>query len=155
VKQDSKWQLTVSKLSSEFWERAERLTGLRREEQQQMQDYVDLPFGQHMAFLVDALDGDTGHVSQPKLPELVTTAQVGTIMAAEEFLDRTNVPIKPRKRWPIGGWGDSVLKGGIAEQHQAEEGRALCHWGDSRVEAKSCSYLGDRCPLAEPSSAGS
>jgi ATP-dependent DNA helicase RecQ len=131
VKQDSKWQLTVSKLSSEFWERAERLTGLRREEQQQMQDYVDLPFGQHMAFLVDALDGDTGHVSQPKLPELVTTAQVGTIMAAEEFLDRTNVPIKPRKRWPIGGWGDSVLKGGIAEQHQAEEGRALCHWGDS------------------------
>jgi ATP-dependent DNA helicase RecQ len=131
VKQESKWQLTASKLSSEFWDRAERLTSLRREEQQQMQDYVDLPFGQHMAFLVNALDGDTSVVLAPKLPELETTARVETIMAAEEFLDRVNVPIAARKRWPMGGLPNSSLKGTIAAQHQANDGRALCHWGDA------------------------
>ena len=131
VKQGSKWQLTASKLSGEFWDRAERLTSLRREEQQQMQDYVDLPFGQHMAFLVNALDGDTRVVLPPKLPELETTARVDTIMAAEEFLDRVNVPIKARKKWPMGGLPNSRLKGTIAAQHQANDGRALCHWGDA------------------------
>jgi len=131
VKQESKWQLTASKLSSEFWDRAERLTSLRREEQQQMQDYVDLPFGQHMAFLVKALDGDTSVVVPPKLPELAATARVETIMAAEEFLDRVNVPIKARKRWPMGGVPNSGLKGTISAHHQANEGRALCHWGDA------------------------
>ena len=131
VKQGSKWQLTASKLSGEFWDRAERLTSLRREEQQQMQDYVDIPFGQHMAFLVKALDGDTSVVLPPKLPELATTARVATIMAAEEFLDRVNVPIMARKKWPMGGLPNSSLKGTIAAQHQANDGRALCHWGDA------------------------
>jgi ATP-dependent DNA helicase RecQ len=131
VKQESKWQLTASKLSNEFWDRAERLTSLRRGEQQQMQDYVDLPFGQHMAFLVNALDGDTSFVVPPKLPELATTTRVETSMAAEEFLDRVNVPIKARKRWPMGGVPHSGLKGTIADHHRANDGRALCHWGDA------------------------
>lgn len=131
VKQESKWQLTASKLTTEFWDRAERLTALRREEQQQMQEYVDLPFGQHMAFLVGALDGDTSAVSPPALPELPTTARVETIMAAEEYLDRLNVVTRARKKWPVGGLPNSGVKGWIAQEHQANDGRALCHWGDA------------------------
>ena len=38
AKQGSKWQLTAATLSKGFWERAERLTALRRDEQQQMQE---------------------------------------------------------------------------------------------------------------------
>ena len=36
AKQGSKWQLTAGTLSEAFWERAERLTALRRDEQRQM-----------------------------------------------------------------------------------------------------------------------
>jgi ATP-dependent DNA helicase RecQ len=49
VKQGSKWMLTAAKLTEAFWERAERLTGLRRQEQQQMHEYVALTQG-HMEF---------------------------------------------------------------------------------------------------------
>ena len=38
AKQGTKWQLTAATLSDGFWERAERLTALRREEQQQMRE---------------------------------------------------------------------------------------------------------------------
>ena len=38
AKQGTKWQLTAADPSSGFWERAERLTDLRHEEQHQMQD---------------------------------------------------------------------------------------------------------------------
>jgi ATP-dependent DNA helicase RecQ len=47
AKDGSKWQLTASTLSDAFWQRADRLSALRRDEQQQMQEYVDLPFGEH------------------------------------------------------------------------------------------------------------
>ena len=39
--QGTKWQLTAEDLSDEFWERADRLTRLRREEQRQMQESGD------------------------------------------------------------------------------------------------------------------
>ena len=42
AKQGPKWQLTAANLSEAFWQRAERLTNLRRDEQRQMQEYVRL-----------------------------------------------------------------------------------------------------------------
>ncbi len=51
AKHGSKWTLTASNLGDAFWERTQRLTDLRREEQKQMQEYVALKTG-HMAFLV-------------------------------------------------------------------------------------------------------
>ena len=48
AKQGTKWQLTAANLSEAFWQRAERLTKLRRDEQRQMQEYVRLelwPYG--------------------------------------------------------------------------------------------------------------
>jgi ATP-dependent DNA helicase RecQ len=65
AKQGTKWQLTAATLSEGFWARAERLTALRRDEHQKMQEYVDLPFGDHMGFLIGALDGDPGAVTRP------------------------------------------------------------------------------------------
>ena len=72
AKQGSKWQLTAATLSEAFWERAERLTALRRDEQTQMQEYVELDFGEHMGFLIKALDGDPEGRQPPALPPLPT-----------------------------------------------------------------------------------
>ncbi len=53
AKQGTKWQLTAANLSEAFWQRARRLTELRREEQRQMQEYVRLDSG-HMEYLIRA-----------------------------------------------------------------------------------------------------
>lgn len=71
VKQGSKWTLTTTILADSFWQRAERLTALRRVEQGQMQQYVALP-SCHMEFLIRALDGDPGQFHPPNLPALPT-----------------------------------------------------------------------------------
>jgi len=49
--------------------------------------------------------------------------------AAVEFLDRQENPIQPRKLWPP-GLTDPEMHGKIAAAQQAQEGRALCRWGD-------------------------
>ena len=130
VKQGSKWQLTPATLSEGFWQRADRLTALRHEEQHQMQQYVCLTSG-HMEFLIRALDGDPVNVRPPNLPALPTTTDPILVQAAVAFLRRTSLPIEPRKRWPDGGLPHSRLKGLIPLEHQAQEGRALCIWGDA------------------------
>ena len=75
VKQGSKWILTAANLAEGFWQRAERLTALRRVEQRQMQEYVALTSG-HMEFLIRALDGDPGAYRLPNIapcqPRLMT-----------------------------------------------------------------------------------
>ena len=78
VKQGPRWQLTASRLSNEFWERAERLTALRHEEQAQMQDYLALDSG-HMEFLIRALDGTTEAIQQPDLTPLPRTVKQDTV----------------------------------------------------------------------------
>lgn len=131
AKQGSKWQLTAATLSEAFWDRAERLTALRRDEHQQMQDYVSLPFGEHMGFLIGALDGDPSVVTEPALPPLPATVDTELVKTAVEFLRRTSLPIEPRKKWPDGGMPQYGVKGFIAPAHQAESGKALCVWGDA------------------------
>ena len=51
VKDGSVWRRTVAPLESSFWARVDRITALRRTEQDQMQQYLDLEQG-HMAFLL-------------------------------------------------------------------------------------------------------
>lgn len=130
AKQGSKWQLTAAKLNESFWGRAERLTNLRRIEQQQMQEYVDLASG-HMAFLISALDGDASTVTPPPLPSLSTTVNAQVVQEAIAFLRRTSLPIEPRKQWPAGGMPQYGIKGKISPTHQAQPGKALCVWGDA------------------------
>ncbi len=130
AKQGPKWQLTAADLSEEFWERAERLTTLRREEQRQMQDYVNLISG-HMEFLIRALDGNPGTILPPALPLLPTAANPLLVREAVAFLRRTTLPISPRKTWPVGGLPQYKLSGRIPPELQAGPGKVLCVWGDA------------------------
>lgn len=131
VKQGTKWQLTVATLSQSFWERAERLTQLRREEYQQMREYVLLPFGSHMRFLVESLNGDASLVRPPALPPLPSTVNPRLIQEAIAFLRRSSLPIEPRKKWPDGGMPQYEVKGLIPVTLQSQEGKSLCIWGDA------------------------
>ncbi len=131
AQQGTKWQLTTAALNEVFWERAERLTALRREEQRQMQAYVALPFGDHMSFLVAALDGDPSTVSPPKLAPLTATPDPALVRDAVAFLRRTDRPIEPRQKWPHGGMPRYKVKGNIEAGHRAQPGRALCVRGDA------------------------
>lgn len=131
VKQGSKWQLTTAQLSDDFWQRVKRLTELRKSEHQQMKNYVELPFGQHMNFLIQALDGDLNQSTQPNLPPLPASINPDLIVKAQDFLRRSNIPIQPRKKWITGGLHQFRQKGKIEEHFQAAEGRALSVWGDA------------------------
>jgi ATP-dependent DNA helicase RecQ len=130
VKQGNKWILTTANLSEEFWQRAQRLTQLRRVEQQQMQEYVALTSG-HMEFLIQALDGDPGEYHTPAIAPLRGTFDEGLAQEAVAFLRRTSLPLEPRRRWPTGGLPHMNVDGAIAPEHQAQIGKVLCMWGDA------------------------
>jgi ATP-dependent DNA helicase RecQ len=131
AKQDAKWQLTAAELEVRFWERADRLTKLRRAELQKMQEYVELPFGKHMSFLIDALDGDSSTVSPPSLPPLPEDVDQSLIRKAEEFLCRTSLPLEARKKWPVRGMPQYGIHSASTILYQAQPGKALCVWGDA------------------------
>ncbi len=130
VRRGSKWSLTAAPLGEAFWQRAERLTTLRRAEQRQMQDYVNLASG-HMEFLIRAFDGRPDAVQPPGLPPLATTPDASIVQDAVSFLRRTNLTLEPRKMWPAGGLPTMAVSGRIAEPGQARPGKVLCVWGDS------------------------
>lgn len=96
-----------------------------------MKDYVRLPFGDHMAFLISALDGDPGVVTRPALPPLSTLVDEALVQDAVAFLRRTSLPIEPRKKWPDGGMPQYDVRGLIGVAHQSQPGKALCVWGDA------------------------
>ena len=121
VKEGSRWQLTAAELSEEFWQRVERLTALRRQEQEQMQEYVDLDSG-HMEFLIRALDGDPGDVTAQTGVALPVEPSRGAVLDAVAFLKGAFREIAPRKRGP---------RKMIPLKNRAETGRALCHWKDA------------------------
>ncbi len=130
VKEGSKWRLTTATLTETFWERAERLTALRRTEQQQMQEYVGLASG-HMEYLIRALDGDPGVHQLPNIAPLPVTFDAGLAQEAVEFLRRTSLNLEPRRQWPGGGLPHMGVTGRIAAERQAQPGKVLCVWGDA------------------------
>ena len=130
VKQGTKWMLTPANLTEAFWQRAERLTVLRRVEQRQMQEYVGLASG-HMEFLIRALDGDPGAYQPPNIPALPATFDEGLAQEAVAFLRRTSLELEPRRQWPAGGLPQLGVTGRIAAERQAQPGRVLCVWGDA------------------------
>ncbi len=123
VKDGSRWQVTVAPLGEDFWQRAARLTELRRGEEEQMREYVGLPFGEHMRFLIRALDGDDAAIGAPALPPLPATVDEASVNEAATFLRRTDLPIEPRKQWANGAK--------LPESSRAKPGRALCTWRDA------------------------
>jgi ATP-dependent DNA helicase RecQ len=141
VKDGTKWQLTAARLSDNFWQRAERLTEIRRNEREQMQQYVALQTG-HMDFLIRALDGVPSEVAATSLPPLPTTASPAVVRDAIAFLKRTNLLIEPRMRWPAGGLPQYAITGNIPAAQQVEPGRAFSVWGDAGwgIEVKNGKY---------------
>ena len=125
------WQKTEVSLSEDFWERAERLTTLRRREQQRMREYVHLPFGQHMSFLISELDADPSDVITSSLPALPEDFPNDKLREANIFLKRYHLPIHPRKQWPNGGLKHSNNHGKIAKSYQANSGKVLSLLGDA------------------------
>ncbi len=125
------WQKTEVALSEDFWERAERLTTLRRREQQRMREYVHLPFGQHMSFLISELDGDPSDVITSSLQALSEDFPKDKLREANIFLKRYHLPINPRKQWPNGGLKHSNNHGKIAKSDQANTGKVLSLLGDA------------------------
>jgi ATP-dependent DNA helicase RecQ len=130
VKQGSKWILTSASFPEGFWQRAERLTALRRSEQRQMQEYVTLTSG-HMEFLIRALDGDPDGCQVPHIAPLPATFDERLAWEAVSFLRRTSLPLAPRCLWPTGGLPQMQVNGRIAPERQAQPGRVLCVWGDA------------------------
>jgi ATP-dependent DNA helicase RecQ len=119
-----RWQMPV--------DRIERITNLRRQEQEQMRAYMARQ-DCLMQFLSKALNDPnaepcgkcascTGELLPEGYPDHLAHAAV-------EFLDRLENPIEPRKRWPA-GLSDPEMRGTIAAEYQARDGRALCRWGD-------------------------
>ena len=146
VKEGNKWQLTVATLSEGFWQRAERLTKLRLEEQAEMQEYVDL-HSAHMEFLIKALDGDPGgSVSHGGMPPLPTKPDPELVLEAVAFLKRTSLTINPRQRgpsktidanlkfqpgralsvWRDAGWGQTVAQGKYEDDRFPDELVTAC-----------------------------
>ena len=130
-KQGSRWQRLPASLQPDFWMRVERLTKLRETEAQQMQEYVDLPFGEHMTFLIEALDGDPSAVGPPTLPPLPVEVPEDLARQAASFLRHLRINIPPRKQWPAGGLPSYGLRGRIPQNRQAEAGKALSVWSDA------------------------
>ncbi len=130
AREGPRWQLTAATLSDGFWERAQRLTDLRRAEQAQMQEYVRLTAG-HMDYLIRALDGAPIEASAPGLLPLPSATDPELVREAIAFLRRTSLPIEPRKQWPTGGMPLDEVSGRIDPARQAQTGRALCIWGDA------------------------
>ncbi len=131
AKEGSKWVPTIHDVPAAFWERAQRLTRLRFEELDQMRAYVDLPPGEHMKFLLDALDGPAPTESGG-LPHLNIVLDPSLVEQAQRFLRRAYLIFEPRKRWPSGVRLHSLgASGSIPASHQCMTGQALCIYNDS------------------------
>ncbi|MCD4654170.1 DEAD/DEAH box helicase [bacterium] len=137
VKINSKWHVTVSAIDYEIdQEYVNEITQIRKQEQTQMQEYMEHQ-GCLMAFLQNALDDPD---SQPCgkcvncNPDLLLPELYDNVLAnrAALFLRRSYQPIEPRKQWPsynpLSVYG---FTGRISENLRACEGRALSLWGDA------------------------
>ncbi|MCL6474276.1 MAG: RecQ family ATP-dependent DNA helicase [Firmicutes bacterium] len=117
-------------------ERIARLTALRRAEQEQMRQYMQ---SQQclMQFLQIALDDPyaepCGRCAVCVGSDIIAPeVEDSLVREAILFLRRADVPIPPRKMWPSKeGLMITGGQGKIPELLQAEEGRALCLWGDA------------------------
>jgi len=134
--QEKKWFRTVNIYKPET-EKIQRLTELRRREQQRMRDYRDSKECL-MAFLQRELDDRNvrpcGICANCTGTEPVPFGyDPRTEEAAKGFMKANHPRIKPRKQWI----GDSLAEHGwtgqwIPDGLQACEGMALCLWGDEQ-----------------------
>ncbi len=134
IKQGTRWYRTVNRYETDK-DRVEWLTGQRQNEWAHVQAYLETDKCL-MRFLGEALDdpnaGDCGRcancLNHPVIDIQVTEE---AIAEANRFIKRSDVALKPRKRWesrafPTHGW-----TGNIRPELRCEEGRALSIWRDA------------------------
>ena len=111
-------------------ERVERITALRRAEQQAMVDYAETD-GCRMAFLRAQLDDHDapacGRCDSCTGRRRDAPLDVAVVADAAAFIRAARYELAPRKRWPI---GLSEVTGKIPDELQLEEGRILGVYGD-------------------------
>jgi ATP-dependent DNA helicase RecQ len=115
-------------------EKVSRLTSLRRQEQDRMSEYMESRECL-MLFLARELDDPAPApcgrcavcLGKPLVPE---TYPRDLVERAVLFLRHAYRNIEPRKQWPADALANLGWRGKISEQLRAEEGRALCLWGD-------------------------
>lgn len=138
VKIGSKYKITAAGLKYNInREHIDSITSIRRNEQQQMQDYMNSTQCL-MLFLSDALDDSNTQpcgkcinclsgnlLSQDYSEDLVNRVSI--------FLKRSYQPINPRKQWPKSNIFENYNLRGykIIEDLRANEGRALSLWRDA------------------------
>jgi ATP-dependent DNA helicase RecQ len=119
-----RWQMPMNRI--------ERITSLRQHEQERMSTYMNSR-DCLMQFLAEELNDPTaapcGKCANCRGGLLSEGYPDDLAQAAVKFLDRLENPIQPRKMWPA-GLAHPELKGKIAPEHRALEGRTLCRWGD-------------------------
>ena len=117
-------------------QRYARVTAARRAEQAAMLAYANLD-GCLMAFLRRQLDdphaSDCGRCANCTGQRPDPTVNLEVVAEAQRFLDRQDVVVEPRPRWP---YGVEQLQGPIPTEHRIEPGRALARasapgWGQT------------------------
>ncbi len=137
AKLGSKWLITAAAESYTVDQKAvDAITAIRRQEQAQMQDYMNHT-GCLMQFLAKALDDPAPHPCGKCAncnPSLLLPEDFDDDLAnrAAIFLRRSYQPITPRKQWPpFKQMPIYTFAGNIKPHMQAEEGRALSLWRDA------------------------
>jgi len=134
LKDGSRWYATPIKYRLDT-DKIKRLSELRQAEQQQMIEYMRT--GEClMGFICQALDDpepeECGRCSNCLGKPLLSTS-VSPALANEAalFLGRSRQSFPPRKQWPKDALSTYGFGGYIRPDSRAEEGRALCLWGDT------------------------
>ena len=129
-KEDSIWYRTSAPRPGEMWKRIERITKLRREEQEAMRVFAKRESGQ-MGFLLAQLDSTELPRTPISAKRFPTHASMASIELANQYLRRQWLQINPRKRWPP-GFRPPTGSNKATIQWVNETGRALCVYGDAR-----------------------
>jgi ATP-dependent DNA helicase RecQ len=137
TKEDSKWYANPVNYQLDV-EKIERLTEIRNQEQQQIQDYM-VSSQCLMTFLSTALDDKDpqpcGKCAVCLDHDLISTTYSSALLEqAVRYLKRSDYPIEPRKQWSQKNSSDVLasygFSGKIKPELQAEQGKALSLWGD-------------------------
>lgn len=134
AKEGARWYRTVNPYQSDRL-RVERLTGQRQDEWGHVQAYLKTDECL-MRFLGEALDDpeadDCGRCANCLgRPVVDTEISNEAIAEASRFIKRSDVSIKPRKRWEAGAFPIHGWTGNIPLELRCEEGRALSIWRDA------------------------
>ncbi|MEZ2230415.1 RecQ family ATP-dependent DNA helicase [Microcoleus sp.] len=136
IKQNSKWYATPVDYQPDT-DKIERLTQIRRQEQDRMREYMGENQQCLMAFIARELD-DPNPTNCGKCavclgqPLLLETPSMETVNQAIQYLRRCDRIIEPRKQWPPGKALPTYgFSGKIKPNLIAESGKALSLWGDA------------------------